>query len=39
MLSELLAPLNAVRDHVGDLMLHARESDHDRAGSEQMNTV
>ncbi|HEY8155465.1 MAG TPA: hypothetical protein VII72_15170 [Myxococcota bacterium] len=33
-LSDLLAPVNAARDHVGDLLLHVRENIEERAASE-----
>jgi len=33
-LSDLLAPLNAAREHVGDLLLHVRENIEEMADSE-----
>jgi hypothetical protein len=33
-LSDLLAPVNAARDHVGDLLLHVRENIEESAASE-----
>jgi TRAP-type uncharacterized transport system substrate-binding protein len=33
-LSQLLAPLNATREHIGDLLLHVREDVADRAAAE-----